>query len=180
MSPSTSALPVIADHFKRNLITDTARRLAAEHGRLKMYSADQVRGAVKAAGFPMAWVGWAAAVFCTNAEFADFCTATGLQADYNNTRLDALRFFERPSSGATPSAMTTVAGVAGVAALASGAAFAGNDDEHNERSSALLDSAEVIVDATDLAGSAVEVVGSVASTALDVVGSVFETLDIFG
>ena len=147
-------LPHIADRFKRSIISETAMRLAAKHGRLKMYSSAQVAAAMSAANFPAAWAGWAVAVFCTGPEFNDFCAAQGLSADYNNTRLDVLRFVDKPQASGSGGAFA----VAGAAALVSGAALAGADDDQKNSGSSAGDAAEAVI---------------------DVVGGVFDVLDIF-
>jgi hypothetical protein len=144
-------LPNIADRFKRSIISETAMRLAATHGRRKMYSSAEVVEAMGKANFPAGWAGWGVAVFCTNAEFADYCAAQGLTADYNNTRLDALRFLDRPQ----PKAAAPLA--AAGAALGAGAAAASTSLTNDE--------AELLVDAAEVA--------------VDVVGGIFDVLDIF-
>lgn len=175
MTQTATSLPGIADHFKRNLITDTARRLKETHGRLKMYSSEQVFDAVSAAKFPVAWTGWAVAVFCTPPEFTAFCERTGVTADYNNTRLDALRFLDKPVAPVK----ATLAAAAGAAAIAVTPSSASSGDQKDDRSGSIFDVVEIASDVVDLAGGAADVVGSVASTAVDVVGGLFEALDIF-
>jgi len=130
---SATLLPAIADRFKRSIISETALRLNAAHGRRKMYSADEVRAAMATAHFPAAWAGWAIAVFCTDAEFADYCRQQGLDADYAATRAEALRFIDRP--------MAPAAGAPGTTA--------------GTRPS----SGEALGDAVDLAGDGVDAVG---------------------
>ena len=146
-------LPVIADRFKRSIIAETAMRLASAHGRRKMYSADEVKAAIGAAHFPAAWAGWAVAVFCTGAEFADYCARQNLAADYQATRTEAMQFIDRPLA---PAAGVAAAGAA--AALAAGPA-SGSDNPS----------------AADLAGDALDI----AETGVDVVGGLFEVLGIF-
>lgn len=148
-------LPDIADRFKRSIITETATRLAATHGRRKMYSAVEVRAAISAAELPDAWTGWAVAVFCTDNEFADFCASQGLTADYKTTRADVLRFLPKPAPVVSPSAL---AAVAATGAVATGAAAA-----TDETSAVAI--AKTLLDVVDTAG--------------DIVGTIFDVLDIF-
>ena len=124
MDQSAKELPHIADRFKRSIVSETALRLAAKHGRLKMYSSGQIAEAMSAANFPAAWTGWVVAVFCTGQEFNDYCAAQGLNADYNNTRLDMLRFVDKPQAKISGGALATTA-MAGVAGLAPSAAISG-------------------------------------------------------
>lgn len=148
--------PAIADSFKRNIIAETATRLAATHGRRKMYSSAEVQAAMTAARFPAAWTVWGVAVFCTDAEFGDFCAAQGLTANYNNTRLDALRFLDKPAPTGSVAAKPAIA--AG-AALTSAVVVAGPYEKKNESAlSSVADAADVVV---------------------DVVGGIFDALDIF-
>lgn len=142
-------LPNIADRFKRSIISETAMRLAATHGRRKMYTSAEVVEAMGKANFPAGWAGWGVAVFCTNAEFADYCAAQSLTADYSNTRFDALRFLDKPQPAATAAAVG--------AALGAGAATAGTSLTNDE--------AERLVDAAEVA--------------VDVAGGIFDVLDIF-
>jgi hypothetical protein len=149
-------LPSIADHFKRNLISETATRLTAAHGRRKMYSAAEVQSAMQAAKFPAGWAAWGVAVFCTNAEFEDFCAAQGLSADYNQTRADALRFLDKPqpSSVANPA---TLGVAAGAATLTAGAALADSSGKKADNSgSGIGDAAAAVV---DVVGGIVDVLG---------------------
>ena len=146
-------LPVLVDRFKRSIIAETAMRLASAHGRRKMYSADEVKAAMGAAHFPAAWAGWAVAVFCTGAEFADYCGKQGVSADYQATRTEAMKFIDRP--------LAPAAGVAGAAAAAGLAASPANSSDNPSTA--------------DLAGDALVV----AETGVDVVGGLFEILGIF-
>ena len=154
-------LPNIADHFKRNIIAETATRLAATHGRHKMFSAAEVAAVMQAAKFPAGWAGWGVAVFCTNAEFGDFCAAQGLNADYNTTRADALRFLDKPPSRVPDVAIAAgaMAATTGAATLTAGAALAGTGDQKDGKPDSGL------ADAADLAA--------------DVAGGIFDMLDIF-
>ena len=158
MDQPAKELPHIADRFKRSIVAETALRLAAKHGRLKMYSSGQIAEAMSAANFPAAWTGWVVAVFCTGPEFNDYCAAQGLNADYNNTRLDMLRFIDKPQAKPSGGALAATA-VAGFAGLAAGSALTETDGEKDD------DSNGGLADAADLA--------------VDVVGGVFDVLDIF-
>ena len=144
-------LPAIADRFKRSIISETAMRLAAAHGRRKMYSAAEVQAVMNAANFPAAWAGWNVAVFCTGPEFEDYCTKEGLTADYAATRTEMLKFLDKPL--VTP-AMAAGAAVAAVG-LGAGA-------------QALAASGELALEVADLADDA-----------SDVVGGLFDVLQIF-
>lgn len=157
MDQPAKELPHITDRFKRSIVSETAMRLAAKHGRLKMYSSGQVAEAMSAANFPAAWTGWVVAVFCTGPEFNDYCAAQGLNADYSNTRLDMLQFVDKPQAKVSGGAFAATA--AGVAGLAAGSALAGTDGTKDD------DSNSGLADAADLA--------------VDVVGGVFDVLDIF-
>jgi hypothetical protein len=106
-------LPAISDRFKASIINEAALRLASTHGRRKIYSAVEVGAAMQAAHFPAQWTGWAVALFCTDNEFARFCAQHGIDADYQATRTDVLRFLDRPGPKA---AGTTGAVAAGGAA----------------------------------------------------------------
>lgn len=152
------SLPAIADRFKRSLISETALRLSSAHGRRKMYSADSVQAATAAAHFPAAWAGWAVAVFCTDAEFADYCGKQGVTADYAATRAEALQFVDKPTLAP---AAAGVAAVAGMTALAASPALA--DDNPNG----------------SLIGNAIDIVDTGADV-VDVVGGLFDALGIFG
>jgi hypothetical protein len=128
-------LPAIPDRFKRSIIAESAMRLAAAHGRRKMYSAAEVLAVMSAANFPAAWAGWNVAVFCTGPEFDDYCTKHAVTADYSATRTEMLQFLDKP--------VVTPAVAAGTAATAIG----------------LGASAEALADGVDLAADAADVVG---------------------
>ena len=146
-------LPVLVDRFKRSIIAETAMRLASAHGRRKMYSADEVKAAMGAAHFPAAWAGWAVAVFCTGAEFADYCARQNLAADYQATRTEAMQFIDRPLAPAVGAA------AAGAAAVLAASPASGSDNPST----------------ADLVGDALDV----DDTGVDVVGGLFEALGIF-
>lgn len=168
MTESAATLPAIADRFKSKIISETAMRLTATHGRRKMYSAEQVAAAMAAAQFPDAWRAWAVAVFCTNAEFDDFCAKNDIAANYQATRDDVLRFVDKstPSANARIATGAGVAGATGAAiALGTGAALAntGSSEEDQRNKPTALDVVDVAtaVDPTDVVSGLLDVIGGI-------------------
>ncbi len=127
----------------------------AAHGRRKMYSAGQVEAALGKAQFSPGQALWAVSVFCTDAEFADYCARLGVAADYRGTRATALDHLNTPRSGH-------------VAKLAAGAIAAG--------AMGTVAAAQI-----SQAGSENGIRGALdaASDVFDVVGCIFDFLDIF-
>jgi hypothetical protein len=156
-------LPLIADRFKRMVISETAMRLNAAHGRRKMYSSGEVRAAVTAASFSVGWAGWPMAIFCTDPEFDEYCAAHGISADYAATRKIALQFIDKPAAPAaarTGGAVT--AGAVAAGALAAGAVAAaplGEDDPNRSALGDVLDLADTALDVADVAGGVFDVLG---------------------
>jgi hypothetical protein len=144
-------LPAISDRFKRSIIAETAMRLAAAHGRRKMYSAAEIQAAMAAANFPAAWAGWTVSVFCTGPEFDDYCAKHGVTADYAATRSEMLKFLDKP--------LVTPAMAAGAVVAAVGAGAG----------------AQALAASVDLAAE----VADLADDASDVVGGLFDVLQIF-
>ncbi|HEX4328370.1 MAG TPA: hypothetical protein VH105_16230 [Burkholderiales bacterium] len=158
MSTPTTPLPLIADRFKRMVISETAMRLNAAHGRRKMYSSGEVRAAVAAASFSVGWAGWPMAIFCTGPEFDEYCAAHGIGADYAATRKIALQFIDQPLA---PVAARTGGAVA-AGALAAGAVAAaplGEDDPNRSALGDVLDLADTALDVADVAGGVFDVLG---------------------
>ncbi|MDB5807681.1 MAG: hypothetical protein JWN73_5003 [Betaproteobacteria bacterium] len=156
-------LPLIADRFKRMVISETAMRLNATHGRRKMYSSGEVRTAVTAASFSAGWAAWPMSIFCTGPEFDEYCAANGISADYAATRKTALQFIDKPAAPAAAGTGGAIAaGAVAAGALAAGAVVVaplGDNDPNRSALGDVLDLADTALDITDVAGGVFEVLG---------------------
>jgi len=157
---SASAATVSADN-QRTFIAEVATRLHAALGRRKMYSA------VGGARYPLGWAMWAVAVFCTDAEFADYCARRNLQANYRDTRATALGFLDGPGAPRTSHLAARAAG----AALAAGALVAAGSAAATDRPGLPGNSGSMLSPAGDI----IDVAGGI----VDIVGGVFDFLGIF-
>jgi hypothetical protein len=161
------AVAAMSSDNQRTFIAEVASRLHAALGRRKMYSAAQVEAAVGDAKYPLGWAMWAVAVFCTDAEFADYCARRNLQASYRDTRATALGFLDGPGAARTGHLAARVAG----ASLAAAALVATSSPVAAQQPGLLSTTGNVL----SAAGDALDV----AEGLVDIVGGVFDFLGIF-
>jgi hypothetical protein len=164
---AASAVAAVSSDNQRTFIAEVASRLHAALGRRKMYSAAQVEAAVGGARYPLGWAMWAVAVFCTDAEFADYCARRNLQANYRDTRATALGFLDGPGA---PRASHLAARAAG-ASLATAAMLAAGSPAAAQQPGPLSSAGNVL----SSAGDVLDVAGGI----VDIVGGVFDFFGIF-